>query len=90
MHGEEDSLAHREEDHGGSSAPGPFELRVLAQPAAPVDGSTLQNVVESLREDLDMILEAWVLEFEAPSVEPPEDTVLAALFSTTVVPSLPP
>ena len=35
-----------------------FELRVLARPAPPVDVLTLQAAVESLRADLDMILEA--------------------------------
>ena len=47
---------------------------------------TLQDAVESLREDLDTILEVQVPEFEAHSAEPPEDTVLAALFSTTATP----
>ena len=36
--------------------------------------STLQAVVESLRADIDMILEARVLESEALSTEPAEDT----------------
>ena len=67
-----------------------FELRVLACPAPPVDVSTLLDTVESLRADLDMILEAWVPESEAPSAEPAEDTVLAALFSTVVVQPPPP
>ena len=57
-----------------------FELRVLARPAHPVDVSTLQAAVDSLRADIDTILEVRVPEFEAPSVEPAEDTVLAALF----------
>ena len=60
-----------------------FELRVLALPAPQVDVSTLQAAVESLRSDLDMILEARVPESEAPSVEPAKDTVLAALFATS-------
>ena len=53
-----------------------FELRVLAPPAPPVDVSTLQAAVDSLRADIDTILEARVPEFEAPSVEPVEDIVL--------------
>ena len=47
-----------------------FELRVLARTAPPVDVSTLQAVVDSLREDIDTILEARVLESEALSVDP--------------------
>ena len=41
-----------------------FELLVLARQAPMVDVSTLQAAVESLREDIDMILEARVLESE--------------------------
>ena len=67
-----------------------FELRVLARPAPPVDVSTLQAAVDSLRADIDMILEARVPESEAPSVEPAEDTVLAALFATSEIPPPPP
>ena len=63
-----------------------FELRVLARPARPVDVSTLQAAVDSLRADIDTILEARVLE----SVEPAEDTVLPALFSTSEIPPPPP
>ena len=59
-----------------------FELRVLAQPAPPVDVSTLQAAVDSLRADIDTILEARVLE----PVDPVEDTVLAALFATSDIP----
>ena len=44
--------------------------------------STLQATVASLREEIDTILVARVLE----SVEPAEDTVLAALFSTPDIP----
>ena len=33
-----------------------FELRLLARPAPPVDVSTLQAAVDSLRADIDMIL----------------------------------
>lgn len=66
-----------------------FELRVLARPAPQVDVSTLQAAVESMREDIDMILEARVREFEAPSAEPAEDTVMTALFATSEIPSPP-
>ena len=52
--------------------------------------STLQAAVESLRADIDMILEARVPEYEAPSVEPAEDTVMAALFATFEIPPPPP
>ena len=44
-------------------------MRVIAWPAPPVDVSTLQAAVDTLRSDIDMILEARVLESEAPSVE---------------------
>ena len=67
-----------------------FELRVLARPAPPVDVSTLQAAVDSLRADIDMILEARVPESEAPSVEPAEDTVMAALFVSSEIPPPPP
>ena len=63
-----------------------FELRLLARPAPPVDVSTLQAAVDSLRADIDTILEAKVPDFEAPAVEPAEDTVLAALFTTSEIP----
>ena len=66
-----------------------FQLRVLARPAPPVDVSTLQAAVDSLRADIDTILVASVPEFEAPSVEPAEDTVLAALFTTEIPPTPP-
>ena len=66
-----------------------FELRVLARPAPQVDVSTLQAAVESLRLDIDMILEDRVPESEAPSAEPAEDTVMEALFATYEIP-LPP
>ena len=67
-----------------------FELRVLARSAPPVDVSTLQAAVDSLRADIDTILEARVPEPEAPSVEPAEDTVLAALFATSIISPPPP
>ena len=67
-----------------------FELRVLARPAPPVDLSTLQAAVDSLRAEIDTILEARVPESEAPSVEPAEDTVLASLFTTSDIPPPPP
>ena len=56
-----------------------FELRVLARPAPPVNVSTLQAAVDSLRADIDTIVEARVPE----PIEPVEDTVLAALFATS-------
>ena len=59
-----------------------FELRVLARPAPLVDVSTLQAAVDSLRADINTILGARVPE----SVEPAEDTVLAALFPTPDIP----
>ena len=52
--------------------------------------SILQVAVDSLRTDIDMILEARVPESEAPFVEPTEDTVLAALFATSEIPPTPP
>ena len=67
-----------------------FDLRVLARPAPPVDVLTLQAAVDSLRADIDMILEARVPESEAPSVKPAEDTMLAALFATSDIPPPPP
>ena len=67
-----------------------FELRVLARPAPPVDVSTLQAAVDSLRADIDTILEARVPESEAPYVKPAEDTVLAALFTTIEILAPPP
>ena len=63
-----------------------FELRVLARPSPTLDLTILQVVVKNTRADLDTILEARVLESEAPSADPAEDTVLDALFSTTIVP----
>ena len=66
-----------------------FELRVLALPAPIVDMKTLHAAVESIRTDLDNILDDRMPESEAPSAEPAEDTVLDALFSTTVVPPPP-
>ena len=52
--------------------------------------STLQAAVDSLRADIDTILEARVPESEALSVEPAEDTVLATLFTTSEIPPPPP
>ena len=63
-----------------------FELWILDRPAPIVDVTAPQAAVEILREDLDTILEAWVPESEAPSVERAEDTVLATLFSTSTMP----
>ena len=59
---------------------------MLAQTAPSEDVSTLQDAIDSLRAYIDTILEARVPESEAPSVEPTEDTVLAALFSTSEIP----
>ena len=58
---------------------------MLARPAPPVDVLTLQAAVYSVRVDIDMILEARVPEFEAPSAESTEDTVMATLFSTSEI-----
>ena len=55
-----------------------------------MDVSTLQAAVDSLRADINTILEARVPESEAPSVELAEDTVLATLFATSEIPSPPP
>ena len=62
---------------------------MLARPAPPVDVSTLQAAVDSLSTDIDTIL-AMVPDSEALSVEPAEDTVLAALFATFEIPQSPP
>ena len=67
-----------------------FELRVLAWPSPQIAMLTLQVAVDSLCADIDMILEARVPESEAPSIEPAEDTVLAALFATSEIPPPPP
>ena len=67
-----------------------FELRVLARTARPVDVSTLQAAVDSVRADIDTILEARVPVFGAPSIEHAEHTVLAALFATSEIPPHPP
>ena len=63
---------------------------MLDRPTPPVDVSTLQASVESLRADIDMIFEARVSESQAPSAEPAEDTKLAALFSTSDIRPTPP
>ena len=67
-----------------------FELRVLARPTPPVDVSTLQAAVDSLRADIDTILKARVPDSKAPSAKPAEVTVLAALFATSDIPPPPP
>ena len=59
---------------------------MLARPAPQVDVSTLQAAVESLRANIDMILEARVPESEAPSAMPAKDIVMAALFATSEIP----
>ena len=63
---------------------------MLARPAPPVDVLTLRAAFDSLRADIKTLLEARVPESEAPSVEPAEDTVLAALFATSDIPPPPP
>ena len=63
---------------------------MIARLAPQVDVLTLQAAVESLRADIDMILEARVTECESPSVEPTEVTVMAALFATSKIPPPPP
>ena len=55
-----------------------------------MDVSTIQAAVDSFCADIDAILEARVRDSEAPSVEPAEDTVLAALFATLEIPPPPP
>ena len=55
-----------------------------------MDVSTLQATGDSLRADIDMILEARVPESEAPSAESAEDTVMEALFATSKIPPPPP
>ena len=47
-------------------------------------------MVERLRADIDMILEVRVPKSEALYVEPTEDTVMAALFTTSEIPPPPP
>ena len=63
---------------------------MLARPVPRVDVSTLQAAVDSLRADINTILEARVLESEASSAEPAEDTVMATLFATSEIPPPPP
>ncbi|TMX04570.1 hypothetical protein EJD97_007517 [Solanum chilense] len=67
-----------------------LELRVLARPSPQVDVTTLQAAFKGLRAHIDMILEARVPESEAPSTEPIDDTVMAALFATSEIPPPPP
>ena len=62
-----------------------FELRVLARPDPPVDVSTLQAAVDSLRADIDTILEARVPE----PVESAEDTVFWPCLLLQKFPHLP-
>ena len=58
---------------------------MLTRPTSPVDVSTLQATVDSLRTDIDTILKARVPEF----VDPTEDIVLVALFATSEIPPPP-
>ena len=67
-----------------------FELRVLALQSPPVDVSTLQAAVYSRHADINTILHARVPEYEAPSIEPAEEIVLAALFASSEIPPPPP
>ena len=62
-----------------------FELRVLAWTAPQVDMSTLQVAVESLRPNIDMILEVRVPKSESPSAKPTEDTMMTTLFATSEI-----
>ena len=55
-----------------------------------MDVSTLQAAVDSLRADINTILEARVPDSEALYVEPAEDTILAALFATSEIRPPPP
>lgn len=66
-----------------------FELRVLTRTST-VDLKTLQHIMESLRLDMDTILEVMAPKFEALSAEPTVDTVFVALFSASAVPPSPP
>ena len=52
--------------------------------------SNLQAAVDSFRADIDMILESRVHESETPSAEHAEDTMMAALFTTSEIPPPPP
>ena len=65
-----------------------FELRVLTRQAPQMDLSTLQAMIKCLRANIDMIIESRVPNSEGPSLEPAEDTVMAALFATSEI--LPP
>lgn len=53
-----------------------FELWVLAQPAPAINLTTLQAVVDSLRADMDVILETRGTELESATIELAEDTSL--------------
>ena len=55
-----------------------------------MDVPTLQAALDSLRADIDTFLEARVPESEARSIEPAEDTALAALFATLEISPPPP
>lgn len=67
-----------------------FELRVLDRLSPKGDVSTLQDAVESLRADIDLILEARVPNSEDPFEGPAEDTVMVALFTTSDISPPPP
>ena len=67
-----------------------FELRVLTWKTPTIDLTTLQDVVASLRADVDAILDARVPESEAIRAELAEDTLFSALFQITTAPPPPP
>ena len=64
-------------------------MKVLDRLAPLVDASNLQSAVDCLRVDIDTILEARVPDSKALSIEPAEDTILAALFATSEIPPPP-
>ena len=63
-----------------------LSLRVLTRLSPTVDLMTLQAAVASLSLDINAILKARVLQSEALSMEPAEDTLMVAVFSTTAAP----
>lgn len=63
-----------------------FELQILESPAPTIDLTILQEVVASLRADMDIILEMKEPEPATAPVETTEDIVLAALFTAPIAP----
>ena len=61
-------------------------MRVLACPTPTLNLTTLQEVVASLRDDVDYILEMIGPEPKTARVELVEDTILATLFTALVEP----